>query len=289
MACDFHLKDVQLLTNYTLFVMKKSIWSYLSLYVGMMIFVACSTVPFTGRKQFAPIPSGQMISLGKSSYNQVLDESKLSNNQSYVNMVNEAGLKVSGAVEQYMKENKMTKRIEGYEWEFHVLEEDILNAWCMPGGKIAFYEGIMPVCEDETGVAVVMGHEIAHAVAKHSNERLGQQLIIQLGGMALAEALEKEKETTQQLALAAFGLGAQIGVILPYSRKHESEADELGLYFMAMAGYNPQEAPEFWERMMQKSQGQSRPPEFLSTHPHPQSRIRDLNRHMDKAMEYYNR
>jgi predicted Zn-dependent protease len=168
-----------------------------------------------------------------------------------------------------------------------VLEEDILNAWCMPGGKIAFYEGIMPVCEDETGVAVVMGHEIAHAVAKHSNERLGQQLLIQLGGMALAEALEKEKEVTQQLALAAFGLGAQVGVILPYSRKHEKEADELGLYFMAMAGYNPQEAPGFWQRMLDKSKGQQRPPEWLSTHPNPQSRIRDLNRHMDKAMEYY--
>ncbi len=267
--------------------MKKSYLFFASTYAGILIFVACSTVPFTGRKQFAPIPSGQMISLGKSSYNQVLDESKKSNNQNYINMVNGAGLKVSKAVEKYMAQNNLSKRIKGYTWEFHVLEDNILNAWCMPGGKIAFYEGIMPVCNDETGVAVVMGHEIAHAVAKHSNERLGQQLLIQLGGLALSEALKKEKETTQQLALAAFGLGTQVGVMLPYSRKHESEADELGLYFMALAGYNPQAAPAFWERMKEKSQGQSRPPEFLSTHPHPNSRIRALNNHMNKAMDYY--
>ncbi len=267
--------------------MKKSVLLYASMYVSIFIFVACSTVPLTGRKQFAPIPSGQMISLGKSSYKQVLDESKKSNNQNYIRMVNGAGQKVSRAVEQYMKQNNMSNQINGYAWEFHVLADNMLNAWCMPGGKIAFYEGIMPVCENETGVAVVMGHEIAHAVAKHSNERLGQQLLIQLGGLALSEALKKEKETTQQLALAAFGLGSQIGVILPYSRKHESEADELGLYFMAMAGYNPEEAPAFWERMMEKSEGQSRPPEFLSTHPHPNSRIRALNRHMNKAMDYY--
>lgn len=267
--------------------MNKLTWMFAWFYAGMIIFVACSTVPLTGRKQFAPIPSSQMLALGESSYQQVLNESKLSTNATYKHMVNSAGSLVTKAVEQYMKNNNQSGQIEGYQWEFNVIAEDILNAWCMPGGKIAFYEGIMPVCQNETGVAVVMGHEIAHAVAKHSNERMSQQLLIQLGGIALSEALEKEKEATQRLALAAFGLGTQVGIILPYSRQHESEADELGLYFMAMAGYNPKEAPAFWERMQQRSKGQARPPEFLSTHPHPQNRIRDLNEHMDKAMQYY--
>ncbi len=259
------------------------------MYAGMIIFAACSTVPLSGRKQFAPIPSSQMISLGKSSYQEVMNNSQLSDNAQYKDMVSDAGRRVTAAVEEYMSENGMAKQIDGYRWEYHVLEEDILNAWCMPGGKIAFYEGIMPVCQDENGVAVVMGHEIAHAVARHSNERLSQQLAIQLGGLALSEALKKESQTTQQLALAAFGLGAQVGVMLPYSRKHETEADELGLYFMAMAGYDPREAPDFWQRMMEKSQGQGRPPEFLSTHPDPKSRIRKLNRAMDEALKYYSK
>lgn len=259
----------------------------LTLYIALLFLIGCSTVPFTGRKQFAPISSQQMIALGNSSYDQVLEESKVSDNQQYKNMVGEVGQNVAAAVEEYMMANNMYERMEEYEWEFTVLESDMLNAWCMPGGKIAFYEGIMPVCEDRNGVAVVMGHEIAHAIAQHSNERLGQQLLIQLGGMALSEALEKDKETTQQLAMAAFGLGAQVGYMLPYSRKHEREADELGLYFMAMAGYDPREAPGFWQRMQDKSEGQARPPEFLSTHPEPQARIKDIDKHMDKAMEYY--
>jgi predicted Zn-dependent protease len=155
----------------------------------------------------------------------------------------------------------------------------------MPGGQIAFYEGIMPVCEDDNGIAVVMGHEIAHAVAQHGNERMSQQLVVQMGGVALSEALQTQKETTQQLALLAFGVGTQLGVELPYSRTHESEADELGLYFMAMAGYNPQTASAFWERM--QALGSTSPPEFLSTHPAPANRIRDINKHMAKALGYY--
>jgi predicted Zn-dependent protease len=156
----------------------------------------------------------------------------------------------------------------------------------MPGGQIAFYEGIMPVCQDENGIAVVMGHEIAHAVAQHGNERMSQQLALQMGGIALSEALKTKKQETIDLAMLAFGVGAQVGVLLPYSRTHETEADELGLYFMAMAGYNPQAAPDFWKRMEAKSV--ARPPEFLSTHPDPHNRIANLERLMPKAMEYYN-
>ncbi len=258
-----------------------------TVYLSFIFLIGCSTVPFTGRRQFTPISSQQMISLGSSSYQQVMDETKTSGNLQYRNMVTKVGENLSTVVEEYMMANNMKERMDEYDWEFTVFEGDILNAWCMPGGKIGFYEGIMPVCEDENGVAVVMGHEIAHAIARHSNERLGQQLALQLGGMALSEALEKEKETTKQLAMAAFGMGAQVGLVLPYSRKHEKEADELGLYFMAMAGYNPQEAPELWKRMISRSEGQPRPPEFLSTHPNPEARIQDMNKNMDKAMEYY--
>lgn len=254
---------------------------------SLALFAACSTVALTGRKQLTLLPSSQMLSLASDNYDTVLNQNKISENEAYISMVRNAGSRVSNAVEQYMSENGMESRISNYEWEFNVLASDKVNAWCMPGGKIAFYEGIMPICRDETGVAVVMAHEIAHAVARHGNERLSQQLTLQLGGMALSEALEKEKETTQQLAMLAFGLGTQLGVVLPYSRTHEKEADEMGLYFAAMAGYDPREAIEFWERM--KQQGGARVPEFLSTHPHPETRIRKLKDLMPEAMKYYER
>lgn len=262
---------------------KKIIWAAL-----IVIAAACSAVPLTGRKQFTAIPSSQMNALSKDSYNEVIKESKLSTNQNYISTVNSVGQNISTAVVEFMRANKMSEVISGYSWEYRVLESDQINAWCMPGGKIAFYEGIMPICADDNGVAVVMSHEIAHAIAKHGNERLSQQLAIQLGGMALAEALSKEKETTQQLALLAFGVGSQLGVVLPYSRTHEKEADKLGLYFMAMAGYNPNEAVAFWKRMAEKSRGQE-PPQFLSTHPNTEERIIALQKNMNNAMKYYNK
>ncbi|MEN8201693.1 MAG: M48 family metallopeptidase [Bacteroidota bacterium] len=249
--------------------------------------VSCAQVPMTGRKQLVAIPSSQMIALSNDSYSQVLEESQLSSNTDYVNRVREVGKRVTAAVESYLKQNKLESAIEGYNWQYNVIVSEQLNAWCMPGGQIAFYEGILPVCGDETGIAVVMGHEIAHAVAKHGNERLSQQLAIQLGGIALSEALETQTEETYELAMLAFGVGAKVGVELPYSRTHELEADELGLYFMAMAGYDPRIAPDFWKRMEAKSD--SRPPEFLSTHPDPSNRVENLKRIMPKALEYYNK
>lgn len=252
---------------------------------SFLFLFSCAVVPMTGRKQFVAIPSSQMIALSNESYSKVLSEAKLSTNTSYVNMVKEVGQKLSLAVEAYLTQNNLQSAIEGYEWQYNVLVSEELNAWCMPGGQIAFYEGILPVCQDENGIAVVMGHEIAHAVAQHGNERMSQQLALQMGGIALSEALKTQKQKTIDLAMLAFGVGAQVGVMLPYSRTHETEADELGLYFMAMAGYNPQTAPAFWTRMAEKSA--SRPPEFLSTHPDPSNRIANLNRIMPKAMEYY--
>jgi len=210
----------------------------------------------------------------------------LSKNTDYVNSVKEVGERLTAAVEAYLKQNNLQSATDGYEWQYNVLVSEELNAWCMPGGQIAFYEGILPVCQDENGIAVVMGHEIAHAVAQHGNERMSQQLALQMGGIALSEALKTQNQETIDLAMLAFGVGAQVGVMLPYSRTHETEADELGLYFMAMAGYNPQSAPDFWKRMEARSSG--RPPEFLSTHPDPTNRISNLERIMPKAMEYYN-
>ena len=255
------------------------------IFLSLLFLISCAVVPMTGRKQFVAIPSSQMITLSAESYSKVLAEGKLSSNNYYVNTVRKVGERLTVAVESYLKQNNLASATEGYEWQYNVLVSEQLNAWCMPGGQIAFYEGILPVCEDENGIAVVMGHEIAHAVAQHGNERMSQQMAIQMGGIALSEALKTQNQETIDLAMLAFGVGAKVGVELPYSRTHETEADELGLYFMAMAGYDPQTAPAFWERMEAKST--SRPPEFLSTHPDPSNRIANLKRIMPKAMEYY--
>lgn len=254
-------------------------------FVVALLLTACSTVPLTNRTQITAIPTSDMLSLSDESYNKVLHESTLSDNASYRQSVSRVGKRISDAVERYLTQIGREELLQGYQWEFSVIKSDEKNAWCMPGGKIAFYEGIMPICKDDNGVAVVMAHEIAHAVAKHNNERMTHQLALQMGGLALSEALSNQKETTQQLAMAVFGVGSQLGIMLPYSRSHENEADELGLYFMAMAGYDPREAPDFWVRMLEA--GQSGVPEFLSTHPNPENRIKHLKRIMPKAMEFY--
>jgi len=252
----------------------------------LVLAVGCAVAPFTGRRQLVVIPAEQMLSLSSQSYAQVLKENKVSNNQQYLNSVRSVGSKLTAAVKKYMQQQNMESAIQGYQWQYTVLQSKEVNAWCMPGGQIAFYEGIMPICADENGIAVVMGHEIAHAIAQHGNERMSQQLALQLGGVALSEALSTKSETTQQLAMAAFGAGSALGVVLPYSRTHEYEADELGLYFMAMAGFDPRTSPAFWERMVAQGGG-SRPPEFLSTHPDPVNRIKAMNRKIQKAMQYY--
>jgi predicted Zn-dependent protease len=250
-----------------------------------ILITACATVPITGRKQLSLIPDSQLLSMSFQQYDQVLEESRLSDDPEQVAMIQRVGERIAGAVERYFRQHDMQEQLSGYDWEFHLIESDQVNAWCMPGGKVAFYTGILPICEDEAGVAVVMGHEVAHAVAEHGGERMSQGLVTQLGGVALSEALADKPAETRQLWMTAFAVGAQYGALLPYSRLHESEADELGLIFMAMAGYDPREAPRFWERMQQA--GGQAPPEFLSTHPAPDTRIRDLREQMDRALEYY--
>ena len=247
---------------------------------------ACQQVPITGRTQLSLVPQGQLLSMSYSQYSQVMKEGKLSTDTRKVNMIKTVGNNIKTAVETYMAENGLSKRLDDFEWEFNLLQDSIVNAWCMPGGKVAFYEGILPICEHEGGVAVVMGHEVAHAIAGHGAERMSQQLLASGLGIGLAIATREKPAATQAILLASYGAAAGVG-ILAFSRKHESESDELGLYFMAMAGYNPEEAPRFWERMSSMTGGGKKPPEFLSTHPSHETRISDLNKLMPKARQLY--
>ena len=246
----------------------------------------CTTVPVTGRKQLSLVSNNELLPLSFDNYKSVLDSSKLSANKQQSDMVKRVGAQIKEAVEDFMAQNNLSHQLQGYAWEFNLIDEDIANAWCMPGGKVAFYTGIMPICKDETGVAVVMGHEVAHAIANHGAERMSQGLLQQMGGAALDVALASEPGQTRQLFGMAYGLASNYGAMLPFSRLHESEADKMGLIFMAMAGYDPREAPKFWERMSAESGGAA-PPEFMSTHPSHETRIKDLNDQIPEAMKYY--
>jgi predicted Zn-dependent protease len=265
-------------------ILKKRLSFCFALFAVLLI-SACSTVPISGRRQINLISSDEINSMSFNSYKEFLSSHKLSGDAQKTAMVKRAGRNIQLAVEKYFAQNNMSQRLDGYEWEFNLVEDDTVNAWCMPGGKVVVYTGILPVTRDETGLAVVMGHEIAHAVANHGNERMSQGLMVEMGGAALSKALEEKPEETRDLFLTSFGLGTQVGVLLPYSRLHESEADHLGLIFMAMAGYDPREAVGFWERMASGKSGA--PPEFLSTHPSDQTRINNIKGLLPEAMKYY--
>jgi predicted Zn-dependent protease len=219
-------------------------------------------------------------------YGQFLKENKVSTNMETSRMVKRVGKDIQLAVERYMQKNNLSDRLEGYIWEFNLVESDQVNAWAMPGGKVVVYSGILPVVQDDKGLAVVLGHEIAHAIAEHGNERMSQELLRTAGAVGLMVAMDKEPAETKALWMGVYGVGTQIGIMLPYARTHESESDRLGLIFMAMAGYDPHEAPEFWKRMSASKEGQA-PPEFLSTHPSDETRINNLNSWIPEAMEYY--
>lgn len=247
----------------------------------------CSTVPITGRSQLSLIPDSEMNTMSFSQYSEFIKTNKLSSNKSDIDMVKRVGAKIQNAVETYFAQKNLSKELQGYQWEFNVVESEEVNAWCMPGGKVVVYTGILPITKDETGLAVVMGHEIAHAIAKHGSERMSHGLMQQLGGVALSVALADEPELTQSLFMTAYGVGSTVGVMLPFSRTHESEADHLGLIFMAMAGYDPNAAVDFWTRMAANSQGA--PPEWLSTHPSNETRIADIKKLLPEALQYYNK
>jgi len=247
---------------------------------------SCSTVPIIGRKQMNLLPESTILQMSLTNYQTFLKENKLSTNQKATQMVQVAGSRIAAAVNKFLTKNGLEAQISEYQWEFNLVADATPNAWCMPGGKVVVYEGLLPITQNETGVAVVMGHEIAHALAHHGNERMSQGLVQQLGGMALEKAIETQPQQTRQIYETAYGIGSQIGFILPYSRLHENEADRLGLILMSMARYNPQEAVAFWERMAKSGKG-ANVPVWLSTHPLDETRIAALKKNLPEAMKYY--
>ena len=252
----------------------------------LLFFMGCAEVPITHRKSLKLMPSNQMLTLSLQQYDEVLKKSKLSKDQAKVRMVRSVGERIARSAEAFLRDSGRENLIKNYKWEFNLIEDDkMVNAWCMPGGKVAVYTGILPFTRDDTGLAVVMGHEVAHAIAEHGNERMSQALLTSMGGLALSAALSQNSQRTRELFLATFGVGASVGILLPYSRLHENEADRIGLIIMARAGYDPREAVPFWERMNKK--GGASPPEFLSTHPATTTRIQNLKSHIPEAMPYY--
>ncbi len=267
--------------------MKKNLLPLSGIILVTALVLACSKVPITNRKQVSLMPEGELITLSLTEYQKFLKENPPmpSTDQKSI-MVKQIGNRIQQSVTKYMSQNKMSKRLEGYKWEFNLVNDKTVNAWCMPGGKVVVYTGLLDITQNEAALAIVMGHEIAHAVARHGNERMSQQMMAQMGGVALGVALQNKSAETQAIFNTAYGVGATVGMMLPYSRLHETEADKLGLVFAAMAGYDPREAPKFWQRMAAASGG-NKPPEILSTHPSDQTRISDLNKFMPEALKYY--
>lgn len=264
--------------------MKTVKWIWLAGVVFLL--VQCATVPITGRKQLIIMPESEMMAMSLTSYNDFLKEHKLSANVAETREVKEVGARIAKAVESYLASQGMESLIKDYKWEFNLVQSKEVNAWCMPGGKVVVYEAILPICKNADGLAVVMGHEIAHAIARHGNERMSQQMVVQAGSAAAAYALKDKPQQTQALLGAAIGLGANYGVMLPFSRKHELEADKLGLIFMTIAGYNPEEAIPFWTRMAASAGSGQKPPEFMSTHPSDAHRIQQIRALLPEVMKY---
>jgi len=264
----------------------RAAFSWASGFVVLALLVAgCAKVPITGRSQLNLIPQSEMLSMSATQYTDFLKTNPESNDAAGKAQVVKVGTNIQHAVQSYMDSKGLGDKIKDFHWEFHLVENKEVNAWCMPGGKVVVYTGILPVTKTETGLAVVLGHEIGHAIAQHGNERMSQGLVTQMGGMALGAALHNHPAQTQQLWMSAFGAGAQYGALLPFSRLQESEADRIGLTLMAMAGYDPNEATQFWERMA--ATGGEKPPELMSTHPSDQRRIDDLKKEIPEAMKYY--
>ncbi|WP_461095337.1 M48 family metallopeptidase [Spirosoma gilvum] len=272
--------------------MKKVLIVMLSLAFAV---TACEKVPLTGRKQLILVPPSEMLAMSFTQYKAFLDTSRVvptSNNDA--EMVTRVGNRIRQAVESYMNSNGFSKRLEGFQWEYHLVQSNQVNAWCMPGGKIVVYSGILPYTQNEAGLATVLGHEVSHAIAEHGNERMSESLIanglLQAGQVATGIATSNRSPQTQAIFQQAFGvvgpLAYQFGRGLPHSRNQESEADHLGLIFMSMAGYNPAEAITFWERMAKASGGKA-PAEFFSDHPSDARRIADLQKLLPDAQKYY--
>lgn len=256
------------------------------LLAGAIWLAACSTVAVTNRKQLNLISNEDLIPMASQEYEKIIRTGPLSKNAEQTAMIRRVGVNIQKAVERYMANSGRSAELKLFAWEFNLIDDPkTVNAWCMPGGKVAFYTAILPICKDETGVAIVMGHEVAHAIANHGRERMSQQMAAQLGFDVLSVALGQNPTGSEQVLMQAVGAGTSLGM-LKFSREHESEADHLGIIFMAMAGYDPKQAPLFWERMSTMSGG-GQPPEFISTHPSHETRISDLKGWIPEAMQYY--
>jgi predicted Zn-dependent protease len=265
-----------------------SIKHFSTLLLISLLLTGCVLNQVTGRKQLSLVSDSELRSMAVAQYNEFLKENKVlnPNTSTEARMVSRVGSRISDAITKHYNNIGQPTVLEGFEWEFNTINDDkVVNAWCMPGGKVAVYTGLFPVTQNETALAIVIGHEIAHAIAKHGNERMSQALAQQLGGMALEIAVAQKPEETKNLFLMSYGIGSTVGAILPWSRQQETEADKYGLMFAAMAGYDPQEAVPFWQRMSQA--GGPSPPEFLSTHPSDETRMRKLKQFMPEALKYY--
>jgi len=240
----------------------------------LLLLAACQQTPITGRRQFIMLSRGQEMSLGEQAWQQVLSDSRLSHDAAAVAIVERVGRRVAATAHQ-----------PDFEWEFKLIDSRQVNAFCLPGGKVAIYAGILPVCKNEAGLAAVIGHEITHATHRHGAERISQGMAVQLLAIGVSKAMESSDPQLREGIMGAFGAGASVGVLLPYSRLHENEADEVGMRYMARAGYDPAEAVALWERMA--ALGGARPPEILSTHPVPEKRIRRLRGLLRLARQEY--
>src|SRR4030043_801216 len=251
------------------------------------LLIGCVLNKVTGRKQLSLVNDSDLQLMAVSQYNTFLTEHKVlsSGTSKDAAMVDRVGARISNAITKYYDSQGKGSVLEGYKWEFNTVDSKEVNAWCMPGGKVVVYTGLLPITQNETALAIVMGHEIAHSVARHGNERMSQALVQQLGGMALEIALAQKPKETQDLFMMSYGIGSEVGAMLPWSRQQETEADKYGLIYAAMAGYDPREAIPFWQRM--SSARGANPPEFLSTHPSNETRLRKLNQFLPEALKYY--
>ncbi|MBG7631151.1 MAG: M48 family metallopeptidase [Bacteroidetes bacterium] len=258
--------------------MKKAI----SLVFVVLMVLSCSTVPITGRSRVNIVSDSEILPASFAQYEGFLKDNKISKNVKMNNEIKSVGINISKAVDKFMRANGMVSEANAYRWEFNLIEDQNVNAWCLPGGKVVFYTGILPVCKNTDGIAAVMGHEVAHAFAKHGQERMTTSYGQQLGGIAVALGTSGQDADTQMLWGTIYGVGSQVGM-LAYSRTHETEADKLGMVFMIMAGYKPEEAIQVWVRMSEASKGNA-PPEFLSTHPSNETRIANLQAYLPTAI-----
>ena len=244
-------------------------------YIVFILFASCATNPFTGKKTMAFMPNAQLLPMAFAQYDQFLIDNNVVSGTSDAEMITRVGTRISMAAERWLDANNYHGYLKDYVWEYKLVKDKAVNAWCMPGGKIVFYTGILPIADGETGVAAIMGHEVAHALANHGQQRMSAGIIQQAGALGVAAATNDKSSTEQSIWMQAYGAGSSVAGMLPFSRSHETEADQIGLYLMAIAGYNPEEASMLWERMKANS-GQKGPPEFLSTHPSNDSRISNL-------------